>query len=396
MVRSLIVILLLAFLVACDPETEPDPRPRPDPTPVAWQRPNQPITVQNITGIKLTGFLGGHDSTVFFTGYSENGQRYFTVSDNQIIVWNIASGESLLRAQDIRTRYAFFTPDNEFLLTVDEQNLLSKWSLIDETREQVVAHERPVTSAGLSSDGTQLAVGADNGVINLIDVATLEENASFVAHGGGFAVTDIFFDASDNQLYTVGGDGDVSRWDMSTLERVQVIDEGFPPPLQTTISPDKSLLAVARNELVRIFDVGTGQLNLEFEVPVYPSLRTFAFSADNRWLGLGGTVDLVNVYDAATGALVIALRGHGSDFADFDYAPDRSMITTGIRGGALYIWDMTTIPEGAALEEISIPQLTISQIQGLQLRKMDWSPDGRHLAVADQDGSVYILSVPED
>ena len=62
-------------------------------------------------------------------------------------------------------------------------------------------------------------------------------------------------------------------------------------------------------------------------------------SPDGRWIVSGGQDDTVKVWDAATGAEVMTLRGHKGQVVTAAFSPDGHRIVSGSRDQTLKIWD---------------------------------------------------------
>jgi WD40 repeat protein/serine/threonine protein kinase len=101
-----------------------------------------------------------------------------------------------------------------------------------------------------------------------------------------------------------------------------------------------------------------------------------AFSPDGEQLATEGD-KTVQIWDVATGHEVLhALRGHTSLLSGIDYSPDGRHLALGSEDKTVRIWDAKTSQEKLALPAQSAP-----------IQSMSFSHDGRWLALATGDGS---------
>lgn len=395
----LLLPVVFALLTACNGDAaNKTSTETAGPPPIPWERPVTPITAANASGLKLTGRLDGHTSTVFNTVINRSGQRLATIgADGRFIVWNTASGRPVLQAVEVKISAAFFLPDDETVITYGADEQLRKWSLgAGRQIAQVQGHEQGISAAALSLDGTRLAVGGTNGTVTIFETATLEKIGSFTAHRGGFAVQALYFSPNSNVLYTIGGEGNVIGWNTTTYATVRQLESETVPPLGSAVSADGTLLAVARSERLNVYDLSNGERTSSFAIPPFEQIEKMQFSGDKAWLAIGGSIDSVTIFDIASGELVIALREHERDFLGLAFSPQQDLILTGINGGKAYLWNLSQIAALASTgsaDQVQIPRATLQQVPNLSLSSLNWSPNGAYIVLADRKGAVYVLSL---
>jgi WD40 repeat protein len=113
-----------------------------------------------------------------------------------------------------------------------------------------------------------------------------------------------------------------------------------------------------------------------------------AFSPDGK-LVLGyrsSTVkgELVEVWDAATGAHRFTLRGHTGDVTSAEFNPDSRLILTTSTDGTARLWDAAT---GERQQVLHGHRHTV--------RAGRFSPDGKWVATASADGTARIWSTKD-
>jgi WD40 repeat protein len=154
-----------------------------------------------------------------------------------------------------------------------------------------------------------------------------------------------------------------------------------------------------------------------------------AFSPDGKLLATGNWSEgKVLVFDVSGDepALVKSLSGHKQNVCPIAFSPDGRTLTTCGRDGAIFMWEVKGLATRAKLEEHSVgigslvysrdgSRLVSASADGLvvlhdgntgkQLRQWktplsvgsaDFSPDGRHLALGNSDGTIYIVRLADE
>jgi WD40 repeat protein len=160
-------------------------------------------------------------------------------------------------------------------------------------------------------------------------------------------------------------------------------------------SPDgKTLAAGLEGGEVRLFDVDmTREISGRFGWQVAtlsglgPRVRWLGFHPDGRSLVVAGALNdhSVFVWDLATRKQPRQLSGHESEVLTGAWRADgRLLITAGAIDGTVRLWD----PSGDRMRPKVLPVIprNVQWLQGIAL-----SPEGRHLAVSNPNGTVHVL-----
>lgn len=391
--RRIIFLLFIILLAGCKAKEDQKPAPvRVDNQLLSteWKATSTIIKAENAAQLTLTGVLNGR-GTVYETAF--NNQHYATLSgDEHFSIWNLRNGQTDFNLWDKNIRLVKFLADGETFLTLNTQNDLAKRTLSDENPvQEIKVHDQPYTAWSVSPDENLIAVGTQDGFIHIFNTTTLEKVTQFIAHHGGFAVNALYFAPNGNILYSVGGEGSVRSWNTVTWE---IISEANDEKrlLATAVTPNGSQLLTARSAQIAVYDTNTGNLVTTFEIPPFENIQAMKFSPDGQWLAMGGDVDNVVIFDIASGDLVVALPGHGSNFADLAFSANHDLIVTGISGGNAFLWDLRGLL-GNSSQQVQIPKAVLQQVRGLQLHKVDWSPDGTKIMLIDRNGPIFVLGI---
>jgi WD40 repeat protein len=154
-----------------------------------------------------------------------------------------------------------------------------------------------------------------------------------------------------------------------------------------TFSPDgKTLAAGLDSGEVRLFDVASGW-RLATLAGHGGRVRWLGFHPDGRSLAVAGPLadHTVFVWDLATRQRPRRLCGHQSEVLSGAWRGDgRLLISAGSLDGTVRLWDPSgDRPRSKALA--AIPP-NVPWLHGMAL-----SPEGRHLAVCNPNGTVHVL-----
>jgi WD40 repeat protein len=256
-------------------------------------------------------------------------------------------------------------------------------------------HRYSVNSVSWSPDGRWIATGSGDSSIRVWDAATGELEERLLGHTG--VVNTVDWAPDSRRLVSGGSDGTARVWEleehrtrrgaevegreMFTLAAQQTqsaLFAAFSPDGQRVLTGDVEISAVKIWDLSVRGDEEVVNLPTDYLAPV-----DVAFLRDGRIVASheGGAASIWE----GDGTHVATLGpGGGPDEPVWriDASPDGTRVAT-VRnfGGTVSVWDTET--GDRVFETVVDPDGEISWIE--------WSPDGRHLAVGDFDGSLTVL-----
>ena len=115
----------------------------------------------------------------------------------------------------------------------------------------------------------------------------------------------------------------------------------------------------------------------------YPSglTETAAYSPDGHRVVSGGFDGTVQIWDADTGAQIMALKGHTSPVTGVAFSPDGRRVVSANDSGELRLWDADNYAEIAGAS---------TPTDGSAITTVAFSPDGRHIATGGTVGDVLL------
>ncbi|MCS6977797.1 MAG: WD40 repeat domain-containing protein [Gemmatales bacterium] len=310
-----------------------------------------------------------------------------------------------------------FSPNGRWLAAgSDELALYSPTS-----GELVFSRRQPAWITALAFDcrSQHLATGHDDGRITVWLADGLTSHESWPAHDGPISV--LAFSPDGRTLASAGEDRRIRLWDASTGRLIKVL-EGHTDRIHALAwHPDGRVLAAAGwDTMARIWDTATGEpiilLNGHAEV-----VSAAVFSPDGRRLVTADSDHILWVWDHERGQPLHRLRGHAGEIWCLAFAPDGKLISGGedrrvlmwdiesgrsLTGTAEPVRDMARLsihPDGQQIAFVNgsrclwiwnphtgTPLLRREAEHGLTAAV--YSPDGKLLAVGDDNGGISVLS----
>lgn len=297
---------------------------------------------------EVVAILPGHRRGVASLAFSPDGRTLASSGwDNKIRWWRVEGKEMKEHAvADGSPSGVAFSPDGRLLVAGGADSKLHVWENDKKARSLPGHRNRPFAIA-ISSDGKLLATGCGNPTLRVWKL----------------------------------DDDEPEAWAVLANETTQALGVS-----SLSFSHDGKYLAMGHHTgkcTLRIWDVG-GKFMEELDIPDAMA-RLVAFSPKEPLLAFSGD-DSIRLWEFKGGKAIAKMRltgrprtGRPGAVKAIAFAADgKSLVSTG-QDHRVILWD---VPTGKIRQEWTFPE---------ESRAVAFGPEGRHLAVGCEDGSIYFL-----
>jgi serine/threonine protein kinase/WD40 repeat protein len=323
--------------------------------------------------------------------FSGDGKRMVTGDLHMIRVWDTATGleTSPLRGRSPTLPSLAFAPDGRLLLAADMRGAIHCWNF-DPAREpdfnqwQFGSNNSTVPRLAFLADGRRFTSFGESYPLHrwslaLDSAVAVAPNsyAACISPNGRFGLTNATLD------------GHVTIWNLDTAKEVGSLETkenpggvAGPEPriIDVAVTPDERfalvLQGLARPRLLRLFAMDTGKEVFRFK-PC--DCARVAISPDGQHILTSDFDGACSLLDLHTGSFVRKIDFGPSPVAQAAvFSPDGKVAAVAY-ASSLVLLEM---PSGNRLKEWQFPG---------QVHAVAFAPDSRHIAVANGNGTLYVL-----
>jgi WD40 repeat protein len=320
---------------------------------------------------------------------------YTSVQGGKTIVWDVTRRHQV-RTFSLGGTLAVSRDGKTLAMGQQDGSIILADAATGRRRRVLTAHSAGVTRLAFSPDGAALASVSDDRTAILWDVATGKARETLRGHAG--SVTGVAFSLDATTLYTSSLDNSVIAWDLTRTRGLAWRLTGAPSLIVgVAFSPrDPNLLALAQdNGPVTLWDLAKHvRVGNSLDV-TGGSANAVAFSPDGRTLAAADADGTVVLFDVTTHVRVgrrlhppygpIIEEFQSRDINSIAFSPDGRLLATAGNEGSVVVWDLTRrAPIGRPLRP-----------GGYSVTAVAFSPDGRTLASGVDDGAVVLTRVPD-
>jgi WD40 repeat protein len=340
--------------------------------------------------------------------FSPDGSLIARVDGNGVTLWDARTGQVAFKVGEGGTHLAFHPGGKRLAVANSEERSTAIWDL--DTRKRVAVVRGGFGPLAYSPDGEHLASAGVDGVVKVwaatgnADAPLLGEppappSSRFVfspdgsrlalgaARGRGFGSGR----RSDGRTTSVGC-ASASVWDTHSGKQILVFDDHSKGISDIVFSPDgRRIASVAspggKNEVL-LWDADTGRTVASFHPPAKQNVTRLAFNPAGTRLALGGKESL-EIYDPDKRQSLLAIS---TPAGYLDWSPDGRLLATAneLAWGEVKVWDADTGAQRFALP-VAGPKLPAGAVHVLSHFRspLAFSRDGKLLAAATENAQRF-------
>jgi len=269
--------------------------------------------------------------------------RFATCStDNTIRFWDAAD-------YSVYSKATFKKSDaHPLCLTFVRDIIFSGWSdgsirsIDSETGDVIVnapnAHRSPISSIVGASNAKFYVTGGEEGSIRVWEIRNQSLVTHFKEHQSTITQLRMFND--DIHVLSASRDKRIFCWD---LRKERCISSHMVPmggvndvALQSNQS---NFISVGSNKMITFWDIRQSKpiRVQEYHQAFEPSC--IAVSHNDRTFAVGGTDEVVNLYDTSTGKLLSQGEGHSKPINSLAFSPDDKQLVSCGNDGCVFVWN---------------------------------------------------------
>ena len=225
---------------------------------------------------------------------------------------------------------------------------------LESGKKKAAEAEKPFRTVVFSPDNGQLALGGENGLVQLYSADNGAPVDVLTGQQAGI-LTAVYTPTSS--LISAAADKSLVHWNTQTLwTLVATIGKPDDPSvladrvIALDFSPDGSLLATAGGEpsrsgelkLWNVADPAAPTLARAFTDPHSDTIFSASFSPEGDRIATSGADRFVKVWSVADGSLVRAFEGHTHHVLGVDWRMDGKMIASASADNTIKVWDTAT------------------------------------------------------
>ncbi len=284
---------------------------------------------------------------------SGDGTLLATGGDDHLVRISAAEDGQLLHTLDQHTdwiRALAFNAESSQLASAGDDHSVQLWNVAEGRPIKSMQHAgRSVRTLTYSPDGAWLAAAGFDARITLYDVQ--QARTARVLDHEAEDIRSLVFSPDGSQLASAGRDGRICLWDATQGTLRQEIATAETRWRALCYSPDGSrLAAVGEGPHVRLYDTATGSESLV--LPTRPGKAFCATFCGPGLLALGGSDNVIRLWDLQSAQVTQRLVGHTGSIAAVSWNGTRGMLISGAFDTSVRAWNLSE-PAPATAQESS-------------------------------------------
>ncbi|MCB8924771.1 MAG: hypothetical protein H6652_04010 [Ardenticatenaceae bacterium] len=309
------------------------------------------------------------DSSLLASGSTDDTGRLWQISTNPLV----ATEQDTYSGMATNVNHVLWSPDGSKIALHSNFGTLTMWW--DVASGTNLDRRINVTTIAWFPDSSRIALAVGNN----IEVRTAAGSADYTLSGHTATISRLSWSpANPNQLLSISDDETMRLWDITSPATPQIFSGHNEPIELAEWSPDGSAIVSADLTSVRLWDAASG--NERDQLPGHFQTSAAIWMNNNELLTLGGSDNLVRVWDVSANQQVALLGNYGStgEIRTITWSPDNMQLAVLGSDDVVRLWDAVTGQVVQALVGHVIRGPRVGSSNAYQpVTDVVWSPDGR-------------------
>lgn len=336
------------------------------------------VHILNAETAKPINSLRGHDDMISSASFSPDGHSIVTSShDKTLKLWNINTGEIIhsFTGHSNVVRDVVFSPDGQSVLSTSSDNEARIWNTVTQEARKVIPSDLGIlASATYSPNGRYIAAISLKGKAKIWNADTQKVISTFNIPD---EANSIVFNSKSNKV-VVASDGNIVRvFDVSSGQLIDSVEvaNGVSYDYAMFTPDDKSIIAFSRENRTK-----QHKLNGVSSLFLLDSLTSVSFGQDNKTCLLSryNNPSFSN-WDFSQKKIIQTFDGHSNGVCSVKYSHDKKRVISGSSDNTAIIWNVET---GDIIHKL--------KKHSSQVYFADFSNDDNYAITASTDGKVKL------
>ncbi len=239
------------------------------------------------------------------------------------------------------------------------------------------AHTSPITSVSWTPDGSRILTGAMDNSVRIWNATTGEQVGTFGMLPHRVIDTRV---SPNGALVAVASEDQVVRvYDITQQNPVAILRPHFDLVTAVDWVDDAHVVTASLDKRIRFWSIADPRTPRTLD-PVFGRILCMRLSADRQTLAVGTESGEIVLLALSKNATPIRLKGHRRPVNDVSWTPDGTLLASASDDATLRIWN--------ALEGL---ELQVHEVFSSEVVAVAFSPDGNILAARSNDQEIRIF-----
>ena len=313
----------------------------------------------------------GYTNFILAITISPNGELLASgSSDKTVRIWDLKSGRSISTVtHDGWVWMVDFSPDGQTLVSCSEDETIKLWDISTQRCIKTINSHTKIWTVKFSPDGKLLANGSQDGTVSFWDSSTGANLRCIKAHS--LWIWAIAFSPDGRYLASGSADTTIKISNVETGECLLNLDRSLNKVMSIAFAPEGQMLASGDGELIKLWDLTTGELIQTF-AGHNGTVLSLIFDLEGNKIISSGSDSIIKVWSVDTAECIKVLSGHETSIRSIDLTPDGQTLVSSSTDGTIRLWDLQTGQTRKLLRpQRPYEEMNIANIKGLTVAQQE-------------------------